>query len=212
MEQEIEIKNKKVKFIDFVKLNKNKLFVLLIFLLLILFSYFFYKDYKKTKLMDLSNKYNLAVDKYVENEKIYAKKELIKIINQKNETYSVLALYFLIDNKLISSNVEINKYFDLIINETSLDKELKNLVIYKKALFNSDFEKEDVLLKILNPLINSDSMWKSHALILMADYFIYKKNEKHKAKEFLDNIILLENANADIKDEAQKILLTEFSQ
>ena len=30
--------------------------------------------------------------------------------------------------------------FDVLIDETSLDKEIKNLVIYKKALFNSNFE------------------------------------------------------------------------
>ena len=101
-------------------------------------------------------------------------------------------------------------YFDVIINETNLEKEIKNLVIYKKALFNSNFETESNLIKILNPIINSDSIWKSHALHLMAEFF-YFKNEKQKSKEFFDQIIILENSNPSIKIEAQKRLNRDFS-
>ena len=54
--------------------------------------------------------------------------------------------------------------------------EIKNLVIYKKALFNSDFESENNLIQILNPVINSDSVWKSHALYLMAELFFDHSN------------------------------------
>ena len=77
-------------------------------------------------------------------------------------------------------------------------KEIKNLIIYKKALFNADKAKENDLLKILNPIINSQSVWKSHALHLIAEYF-YSQNQKEKAKEFFNQIISLENANLDIK-------------
>ena len=48
-------------------------------------------------------------------------------------TYSPLALYFLIDNNLIENQDEINMLFDELINKTSLDKEIKNLNIYKKG-------------------------------------------------------------------------------
>ena len=83
--------------------------------------------------------------------------------------------------------------------------------IYKKALFNADYNDENKLLKILNPLINSESVWKSHALYLMAEYF-YSKNEKQKSKEFFNQIVNLENANLDIKIESQKRLNRDLSE
>jgi hypothetical protein len=122
-----------------------------------------------------------------------------------------LALYFLIDNNIILENNKINELFDIVINETSLEKEIKNLVIFKKALFNSDFETENNLLQILHPVINSNSIWKSHALYLMGEYF-YFKNEKQKSKEFFNQIIILENSNSNIKLEAQKRLNRNFSE
>ena len=70
-----------------------------------------------------------------------------------------------------------NSYFDLLINELSLENEIKNLIIYKKGLFNSDFADENQLLDILNPIIKSESIWNSHALYLMAEYY-FAKNEK----------------------------------
>ena len=60
-------------------------------------------------------------------------------------------------------------------------------------------------MEILNPVINSKSVWKSHALYLVAEYF-YAKNEKNKSKEFFNQIMILENSNPDIKKEAQKDL------
>ena len=137
--------------------------------------------------------------------------ELVSIVHEKDRTYSPLALYFLIDNNIISDKNKINELFDTVINETSLEKEIKNLLIYKKALFNSDFESENNLLTILKPIINSNSIWKSHALYLMAEYF-YFKNEKQKSKDFFDQIITLENVNSKIKREAQKRLNRDFSE
>ena len=99
----------------------------------------------------------------------------------------------------------------MLIKETSLQKEIKNLIIYKKALYNADKGDESHLLNILNPLINSESVWKSHALHLMAEYF-YSKNEKQKSKEFFSQIITLENANQDLKIEAQKRLNRDLSE
>ena len=128
---------------------------------------------------------------------------MIEIIQAKDKTYSPLALYFLLDNNIIKSQDKINNLFDVLINETQLDKEIINLITYKKALFNSDFATENNLLKILNPIINSDSIWKSHALYLLGEYFL-SKNEKKKSKEFFEKILTIENANSKIKLEAQR--------
>ena len=134
-----------------------------------------------------------------------------KLINQNDATYSPLALYFLIDNNLTDDKNEINILFDELINKTNLDEEIKNLIIYKKALFNSGFITENDLLQILSPIINSESIWKSHSLYLMAEYF-YSKEENQKAKEFFNKIILLPNANSEIKIESQKRLNRDFSE
>jgi len=111
----------------------------------------------------------------------------------------------LLDNNLLENNEEINTLFNELIEKTNLENEIKNLIIYKKALFNSDFVSENELLKILNPVINSESIWKSHALYLLAEFF-YSKDEKQKAKEFFNQILVLPNANSTIKAESQKRL------
>jgi hypothetical protein len=45
----------------------------------------------------------------------------------------------------------------------------------------------------------------------MAEYF-YSKNEKQKAKEFFNQVILLENANEDLIIESQKRLNRDLSE
>ena len=122
-----------------------------------------------------------------------------------------MSLYFIIDNKLISDQTQINSFFDILINQTSLENEIKNLVIYKKALYNADEYAEGDLLNILNPVINSQSVWKSHALYLMAEYF-YAKEQNQKAKEFFNQIISIENPNPDIRLEAEKRLKRDLSE
>ena len=134
-----------------------------------------------------------------------------EIIEDKNSTYSPLALYYLIDENLIKDKNEINYLFDVLINKTSLDYEIKNLIIYKKALFNADTTNENELLNILNPIINSKSIWKSHGLYLLAEYF-YSKNEKQKSKEFFNQILNTKNANTEIIKETQKRLNRDLSE
>ena len=213
MDEDITIINKNTrneKIINFFANNTKKIIIVISVIVLIIFGYFIYEDLKKKNKIKLANKYNLAIIKFVSGDKIKVENELIDIVNKKDKTYSPLALYFLIDNNIINENNKINELFDIVINETSLEEEIKNLVIYKKALFNSDFESENNLIQILNPVINSDSAWKSHALYLMAEYFYYK-NQKQKSKEFFNKILTLENSNQNIKIESQKRLNRDFS-
>ena len=168
-------------------------------------------EYKERKRIEISDQYNFIVSGYSEKDKEITKNLLIEIIYKKNSTYSPLSLYFIIDNKLVVDQSMINKLFDIVIEEVSLEKEIKNLIIYKKALYNADNSSENQLLEILKPIINSKSVWKAHGLYLIAEYF-YSKNEKEKAKEFFNQIILLENANNDLKVEAQKRLNRDLSE
>jgi predicted negative regulator of RcsB-dependent stress response len=208
MDEEILIidsntRNEKIK--NFFVNNKKKLIVAIAFIIIGLVLYFSFSEFNERNKIKLANKFNLVKINYKENQKQKTINELVKIINQNDVTYSPLALYFLLDNNLIEDNTKINKLFDKLINQTNLDKEIKNLIIYKKALFNSNFMTENDLLKILNPIINSESIWKSHALYLLAEFF-YSKDQKQKAKEFFNQILILPNSNNDIKKESQKRL------
>ena len=202
-------RNEKIK--NFFINNKKKLVILLSLIILLILSYFVYGEFDKRNKVKIANKYNNSIINFLSGDKLNIESEMIKIINAKDKTYSPLALYFLLDNNIINSKEKINSLFDILINETKVDKEINNLIIYKKALYNSEFETENNLLKILNPIINSKSIWKSHGLYLMAEYFL-SKNEKQKSKEFFEKILILENSNPQIKLEAQKRIQRDFSE
>ena len=208
MDEEITIidsntRNEKIK--NFFLKNRKKLITIISFLVILLIGYFSLDEIKKRNKIKLASQYNSSIIEYKNEKKTITINQLINIINKKDRTYSPLALYFLIDNDLIEEKEKVNELFDILINDTNLEIEIKNLIIYKKGLFNANFIKENELINILSPIINSESIWKSHALYLLAEYF-YSKNEKQKAKEIFNQIINLLNANTDIKLEAQKRL------
>ena len=202
-------RNEKIK--NFFVNNKNKIISGIIILIIIIVGVFSYDKYLINKKKDISDSYNSIIIDYSEKTKEKIASSLIEIINKKDPTYSPLSLYFIIDNNLVSDQSKINSLFDILINDTSLDSEINNLIIYKKALYNADNAQEGDLLNMLNPLINSKSVWKSHSLYLMAEYF-YANNQKQKAKEFFNQIIALENSNPDIRLQAEKRLNRDLSE
>ena len=201
-------RNEKIK--EFLIFNKKKIIFFLVSFLVILVFFFGYNEYKNKKKKNISDFYNSTIIEYSKDNIKKTVQDLIEIVKRKDSTYSPLSLYFIIDNDLITNKNEINDLFDIIINKTSLDPEIKNLVIYKKSLYNADQIDENELINLLNPIINSKSIWKSHALYLLAEYF-YSKNEKQKSKEFFSQIVSLENANSDLKRESQKRLNRDLS-
>jgi hypothetical protein len=214
MDEDISIintntRNEKIK--NFFIHNKKKIISGSSIIVVLLISYFAFGEYQDRKKIKISNSFNTITINYSESNKEKTAQDLIQIINEKNSTYSPLSLYFIIDNKLINEKNTINELFDVIIDDTSLDKEIKNLNIYKKALYNANDSNENDLLNILNPLIKSESVWKSHALYLMAEFY-YSKNEMQKSKEFFNQILNLENANQEIQLEAQKRLNRDLSE
>ena len=202
-------RNQRIK--DFFTKNKKLLISALVFLILILLSFYSYQIYQDKNKIDISDRYNSAIIKHKNGDNSEIISAMQEIVENKDPTYSPLALYYLIDNELINDKSKINSLFDILIKKTSLDNEIKNLIIYKKALYNADTINEGQILEILNPVINSKSVWKSHALYLLAEYF-YSKDEKQKSKEFFSQIITLENANLDILKETQKRLNRDLSE
>tara|TARA_B100000902_G_scaffold392068_1_gene443845 strand:+ start:1554 stop:2198 length:645 start_codon:yes stop_codon:yes gene_type:complete len=204
----INTRNEKIK--NFFIKNKIKLIASFSLIIVLLLIYFVMGEFKQKKKITISDDFNNYVQEYKNGNLEKSTNGLIEIIFKKDTTYSPLSLYFIIDNNLVVELDEINNFFDVIINETPLEKEIKNLLIYKKGLINADNSDEAFLLDVLNPLINSKSIWKSHALYLVAEYF-YSKNEKQKAKDFYQKIITIENANSDIKIKAQKRINRDLS-
>ena len=214
MDEEISIidsntRNEKIK--NFLTNNKKKIISSVLILVILVIGIYSIDTFKKQTKLKLADKYNFAVINFNPENSQKIIENLTDIVKANDTTYSPLALYFLIDNNLIENQEEINQLFDEVINKTKLDKEIKNLNIYKKGLFNSNFVSENELLMILNPLINSESIWKLHALYLIAEYF-YSKGEKQKAKEFFNQILSLPEVNTDIKSASQKRINRDLSE
>ena len=206
----ISSETRKEKIKSFLINNKKLIITIISSIIILILGFYSYQIYKDGQREQLSNKYNKAIIKFNNDNSSNVAFSMKEIIKKRDSTYSPLALYFLIDNKLIKNKDEINSLFNILIDRTSLDKEIKNLIIYKKGLYNADFVSESELLEILKPIINSDSVWRSHALYLVAEYF-YSKNEKEKSKEFFNKILSLKSSNQDILQEAQKRLIRDLS-
>ena len=214
MDEDIAIINSKTrneKIKNFFINNQKILITTVSSIIILLIGYIAFAEYKERKKIEISDQYNSIVIGYSKNNTEITKNALIELVNKKDSTYSPLSLYFIIDNEIVTDQLKINKLFDVIIEGVSLEKEIKNLIIYKKALYNADNSDENQLLEILKPIINSKSVWRAHGLYLMAEYF-YSKNEKQKAKEFFSLIVSLENTNQDIKMESQKRLSRDLSE
>ena len=208
---EINARTRNEKIKTFFINNKKRIIIGFSILIILVVSYFIYGEIQTRNKIKIADQYNNSKINFFSGNTTNIENEMVNIINKKDKTYSPLALYFLLDNNIITSKEKINNLFDIIINETKIDEEIKNLIIYKKGLYNSDFGTENDLLKILNPIINSDSIWKTHALYLLGEYFL-SKNEKQKSKEFFEKILTLENSNSEIRLQVEKKIRRDLSE
>jgi len=213
MDEEISIitqktRNENIK--NFIKKNFKKLLSIISLFLIIFIFFIIYESLKKNKRYTLAKKYN----DIIVNNKNYSSSYIIEnlkfIIDKKDKVYSPLALYYLLDNNYINSQNDINLLFDKIISIKQSD-EKRHLIIFKKALSNLDNFTENQMLEILNPVINSNTVWKAHGLLLMAEFYLDKK-ELIKSKEFFTKVSEIENLNLGIKQDVQKKLSREFSE
>ena len=211
MSEDIEIINQNTrieKIKNFFSNNYKKLIGSLVLILLLLFSYFGYQEFEKRAKLEIAETYNQITLKEITIQNSNDIEQLVKIIKEKDPIYSALSLYFIIENDLVNDQKEINNFFDLVVKSQE-EKEIKNLIIYKKALYNADNISENELLDILNPILKSESVWKSHALLLMADYF-ENSNNLIKSKNFLEEIVNSELVNNEIRIEAERRLKRKF--
>jgi len=164
MSKETLSNNIQNKTLSFLKKNLKNLIILAFFLILLLFSYFFYSELRKKEEVKISGNYVEASFQF-EQKKLGESKELLeKIIVKKHKFYSPLALYFIIDNNLEADTSKIINFFDEILSINTIDKENLNLIKIKKAIFLINLDDEELIIKTLNPIINSDSVWKKWRL------------------------------------------------
>ena len=197
---------KKSKLKKFYEANKILIFSTVLILIITIASVSFYSETKEKKKILLSDRY-LAAEVYLENGDRNKVKNILKtIIFANDSTYSTLSLFLILNENLIVDQGELSNLFDHVLENNKFEKEVKNLIIFKKALFQSNFVSELELLDAVKPLINTETVWKPHALLLLGDYFASKK-EYLKAKEFYVQILSLKNLHKELYNQARSRLI-----
>ena len=171
------------KIFDFLKGNSKIFIYSIISLLIIAVVSFFYISNTESKKIKISEDYIKAKIFLNNGNNIKAKEFLTKIIIQKDSVYSSLSLFLIIEKKLITDKKFILDHFDLIINQGSLKKEDTNLLKLKKAIYISEIDKEGEIIELLNPIINSESVWRPQALKFLGDFY-YSFGQLQKAKQY----------------------------
>ncbi len=148
--------------------KRKKIFFLIIFILItftvigiVILNY--YKDSQNEK---ISEKY-IKAGIYLSSENKEASKKIYKeIVLSKNKFYSLLALNNIVENELEKNSEEILKLFE-VVESIKSQKEQINLLKIKKSLYLMKIEKNEEAKKILNEIIESDSIWKETALEIL---------------------------------------------
>ena len=172
------------KILNLIKKNLKKLILLFVFLVILFFTYLLYGNIQKKNEIKLSEKYTEASILFKQKKINKSKLLLESIIDKGHKFYSPLALYFIIDNNLETNPLKIINFFDKILSTSTIDNENLNLIKIKKAIFLFNFGDEELIIKTLNPIINSDSVWRNMAIKLISDYFL-SKDQKKKADEYI---------------------------
>ena len=177
---------KKINLKSFFLTNQKRIFLLISAVIIIFFGFFAYNYFKDVQNIKVSEKFNSALIKISKNKNIQIHDQLIEIIEEKNKFYSPMALNLIIDKNIQIKDEEIINLFNTVLSISDIDKSDKDLFKIKKALFLSKENKnEEEILKLLKPIINSDSVWRVKALTFLEKYYL-TNDERKKAKEFSD--------------------------
>ena len=183
----METENSQNTLLNFLKANiKIFLYIFGILILIIAVIIWFTNSnkIKETKISDSFINAQILIEKGKKNE---AEKILSNIVLEKNSPYSSLSLFLIIENKLIDNKEIIINYFDEVINNNSFKEEDLNLLRLKKAIYISDISMEQEILGLINPIINSNSVWKNHALKFLGDFY-NSNGQQQKAKQYYSTL------------------------
>jgi hypothetical protein len=90
----------------------------------------------------------------------------------------------MIDKNIEKDTSKIIILFDKILDNNSIENENLNLIKIKKAIYLINLNNEKLILETLNPIINSNSVWKNLAINLISEYFI-SNGQSIKANEYI---------------------------
>ena len=169
--------------LNFIKSNLKIFIYSLIIIFLTVLVFFWYLNNQENNKIIISDNYIKAQSFLKKEKKDDAKIILLDIIEKNNSPYSSLALFLIIENNLIENKSEVLGYFDRVIDNADLKKEDLNLIKFKKAMYISDLKNEQDILKLLNPIINSNSVWKNHVLKFLGDFYT-ANNQTQKANQY----------------------------
>ena len=164
MENEIIDKKDLIeKSVDILRKKKKLLFSILFIVIAILSVIIFLNYYQNNQNEKISEQYIKAGIHL--SSKDNEKSELIykEIIFSKNKFYSILALNNIIENNLEENSHEILKLFQIVEN-VNINKEQRNLVKLKKALYFKKISRDTEGNKLLEEIIADNSIWKETAL------------------------------------------------
>ena len=187
---------KKSKLKKFYESYKIFIFSFIAILVILYGSFSFYLVNKEKEKILLSENYLQAKIYLEEGDKNKAMNLLKEVIFANDPTYSSLSLFLIMNQNLITDYKELSNLFDHLLENNKFSIEVRNLLIYKKALLNSNFVDESELLESIRPLLNTETLWKPHGLLLLGDYFV-SKGEYIKAKEFYQKIFTIKNLQKD---------------
>ena len=188
--------------------EKNKILIFsttIIFLIIVIFLgvYAINKEKKNA----------LLADNYIEakiyleaGEKVKAINALKNIVLSDSTIYSALSLFLILNENLIVDESEILSLFNHLLKNNKCEDEIKNLIIFKKAIFQSNSANELELIETAKPLLNAETLWKPHILLLLGDFFV-SKNQNLKAKEFYTQVLSLKSLNKELYDHARSQLI-----
>ncbi len=169
MEQNIDSKiDFKSRVINFYKENKIKTQLFFLTILISLILIILLQAYYEKKNNQISELFINAGIFFTKDEKDRSKKIYEDILKSNNSFYSTLALNNIIEKDLENNDEKILEYFD-IIEKLQKNKEQKDLLRFKKALFLLKKLKTKEAKIILNELIESDSKIKNLAEDILAE-------------------------------------------
>ena len=197
---------KKSKLREFYESNKILIYSSIITLIIIFASYSYYQVNKEKKKILLSENYIQAKIYLESGNKTEALEILKKVIFSNDPTYSTLSFFMILNENLVNDNNEVSRLFDYLLENNKFDKEIRNLLLYKKALYKSNYVEELKLLEETKTLLNNEeSVWRAHVLLLLGDFYFSRK-EYIKAKDFYIQTLSIKNLHPDLYVQANSRL------
>lgn len=196
------IKKKGLK--DYFNTYKKTIIILSFILVLIGGIFLWFENTQKNKRLKVSENFIEAKILLAQEENLKSLDYLKSIILQKDKVYSPLSLFLIIDNNLEKNKEVIIQYFDELLSINALEDEDINLLRLKKAIYISNSSKEQNMLDLLNPIINSNSVWKFQSLKFLGDYYFSLKQFK-KAEQYYRILLETDDNNIDKNEIERKV-------